>query len=1096
MTQDGHGGAELLPENRDKLEMHRSLKQTSSASLTIPPRAVHSPCPLSFAQQRLWFLEQLDPNSATYNIVRAWRLSGEVNQEALGAAINSVVSRHEALRTNFVSIDGIPIQQIHPNQQVSLRTTDLGSLPAAERQGESLRLATEEGKTPFNLSQDAMLRARLIHLDEEEHVLVLTMHHIASDGWSEWVLWKELAELYEAHSKGLAPRLADLPIQYADYAIWQREWLRGEALESQLAYWKKRLGTDLPMINLPLDQPRPAVLTQRGSRQSVVLPLELAQQLRAFSRRERATLFMTMLAAFQVLLYRYTGQEDIVVGSPIANRGWAEVEGLVGFFVNTLVLRTDLSGGPAFRELLQRVKEVSLEAYSRQDLPFEKLVEELQPPRSLDHDPLFQVGFGLQNAPAEPLQLTGLEVTPLKIHSETAKYDLSMMIAETENGLQAGVEFKTDLFDAAIIRRMLGHYRTLLESIVADPDECIWRLPLLTYPERRHLLEDLNGASIPYPHDRCVHELFEQQVERTPEATAISFEDTSMSYHELDCRANQLAHYLRDLGVGLEALIGIFMDRSPEMVIAMLGILKAGGAYVPLETESPKGRLLRILEDAQPSVVLTNQRIIDRLPAQTANAVCLDRAWEDIAMGSDKRPASGAGPENLAYVLYTSGSTGMPKGVMVQHRSLQNLLAWWNKNLMAGNSIKVMPAHITLSFDPSLTQIFTPLLRGSEVWLLPPGIALDPVRFLEVLGERTQVGLNCVPSVWERMLDAIESGRVQAPAASLKYLFLGGEEVSSTIVLRSLNAFPQLIIGNLYGPTETTALTTYASHLSPESVTIGKPIANTKIYILDRHLQPLPAGVPGELHVGGESLARGYLRDPKLTAEKFIPDPFSQEPGARLYKTGDLVRFLPDGNIQFLGRMDDQVKIRGIRIEPGEIAAVLREHPQVREVVVLARDENEGQKQLVAYVVPKQQQALTVSELRNYLAGMLPAHMAPSAYILMTTLPLLANGKVNRHALPPPGKSRPDLAESYVAPRTPVEITLTEIWRELLELDEVGVEDNFFDLSGHSLTAVQVVSRVRDIFGLEMPVRCLFESPTVAGLALVVERMGGESEPE
>jgi amino acid adenylation domain-containing protein len=1059
-----------------KAEIIAFLRQADPAS--HPKRYVIRPMPqrknlsLSFAQERLWFLEQLEPGSPVYNIPAVLRLTGALDVQALEQSLNEIVRRHESLRTTFSVVEGEPVQVVVPALTLALPVVALEEFLPDEREAQAMQLATEEAQRPFDLAQGPLLQAALLRLDRENHILLLTMHHIVSDGWSRTVFFRELSTLYEAFYTGEPSPLPDLPIQYADFAVWQREWLPGEVLETQLSYWRQQLAGSPSVLNLPTDRPRPAVQSYRGARQSVMLPSALSESLRALSSQEGATLFTTLLAAFKVLLHRYTGEKDILVGTPIANRNRLEIENLIGFFVNTLVLRSDLSANPTFRELLSQAREICLEAYAHQDLPFEKLVRELQPERNLSHAPLFQVMFALQNVPRQTLELPGLTVNRLEVDSGTAKFDLALSIVEEAEGLRAVCEYNTDLFDATTIERMMGHYQTLLEGIVANPDQRVSLLPLLTEAERHQMLVEWNDTQVDYPEELCIHQLFEAQVERTPDAVAVVFEDQQLTYRELNTRANQLAHYLKERGVGPEVLVGICVERSLEMVVGLLGILKGGGAYVPLDPTYPEERLAYMLEDAQVSVLLTQEWLPKRFPHRTVEVVYLNTGWEAISQESTGNPICKVTTDSLAYVMYTSGSTGQPKGVMIEHKSLINYLYWVNENLLDDTS-QSLPMVTRLAFDASLKQLFAPLLSGGEVWGLPDGIITQPAKLLRVLDTRSQVGLNCVPSLWKVMLDAIESNPAIISPKNLTHLFVGGESISRELVHKSFTTLPLLQIWNLYGPTETTANATVAKLLPGEDVNIGQPIANTQVYILDRYLQPVPVGVTGELYIGGAGLARGYHNRPELTAEKFILSPFSSGPNVRLYKTGDLACYLPDGNIEFLGRIDHQVKIRGFRIELGEIETVLGQHPSVREAIVLAREDDPADQRLVAYIVSGQEQAPTNSELSSFLKQKLPEYMVPSAFVMLDMLPLTPNGKVDRQALPAPAQTSPELEEDFVPPHTFLETTIAQVWQEMLGLDRVSVYDNFFDLGGHSLLAMRVIARLEKELGLRFHPRDL-----------------------
>jgi len=1048
----------------------------------ILPRTQNENLPLSFAQQRLWFLDQLVPDAPIYNIPLAYRVTGRLNVAALEQSLGEIVRRHEALRTTFTAVDGQPIQAIAPEINLRLPVVDLQEIAETERDNKVQRLATQEAQQPFDLTIGPLLRVKLLRLDKAEHVLLLTMHHIVSDGWSLGVLMRELAVLYEAFSTGKPASLPALPIQYADFAICQREWLSGEVLESQLGYWKQQLGGELPVLELPTDRPRPPVQTYRGARQSFQLSKDLTDALNALSRREGVTLFMTLLAAFKVLLYRYTGQEDIIVGSPIANRNRAEVEGLIGFFVNTLVLRSDLSGTPIFRELLGRVREVALAAYARQDLPFERLVEELQPERDMSYNPLFQVMFVLQNAPMPDGKFSNLTLSSLEVDSQTTQFDLTLSLTETEQGLIGAFGYNTDLFDEATIARTVSHLQTLLEGVVANPDKRICELPILTEAERRQLLVKWNDTAADYPLDKCIHQLFEEQVERTPDNVAVVFEDQQLTYRELNARANQLAHYLQKLGVGSEVLVGICVEPSLEMVISVLSTLKAGGTFVPLDPTYPKERLTFMIEDAQPLVLLIQQRLASRLPKHKAKVVCLDSEWEAIAQKSHENPINLIASKNLAYVIYTSGSTGKPKGIMNSHCALCNQVFWRATTLKLTEIDRVLQI-ASFSFDPWLLS-FCALLRGAQLFLLRLERYQNSTYLVQLIAKKKiSILMGVVPSFLQVLLqeEGIEDCNY------LRLVTYGGETMPAELQERFFALLNNVDLYNNYGPTEACISATCwkcQRESNQRIIPIGRPIANTHIYILDNYLQPVPIGIPGELHIGGTGLARGYLNQPDLTALKFILNPFSNEPGARLYKTGDLVRYLPDGNVEFLGRIDQQVKIRGCRIELTEIEAVLGQHPNVCETVVVVQQNSVSNKRLVAYVVPNQEtMQFTSSELHSFLKQKLPKYMVPSTFVLLKSLPLTPNGKVDRRALPVRDWVELDLEENFVAPRTPLEEVLVGIWIKILKLKRVGIYNNFFYLGGNSLLATQIISRVNKAFQVNIPLLCMFDSPTVADLA-------------
>ncbi|MEH2221574.1 non-ribosomal peptide synthase/polyketide synthase [Nostoc sp.] len=1083
-----------------QLSEHIQRSQQQDLELTAPPilpRAKNAELPLSYAQQRLWFLDQLNPNSAFYNLLIALRLVGTLNVATLEQSLIEILHRHEALRTNFAIVDGKPTQiiQTQTNWTVSvvdlqhLTTLALSEVEVSEQKRASQQLAQQQAIQPFELATQPLVRATLVVLNETEHLLLVCMHHIVSDGWSMGVFVQELAALYNAYSHGQPTPLEPLPIQYADFALWQRQWFQGDVLQSQLSYWQKQLKDAPALLSLPTDRPRPSVQTFAGAYQHFALSEELTTKLTKLSQQQGCTLFMTLLAAYDTLLYRYTGVADILIGSPIANRNRGEIEALIGFFVNTLVMRTDLSGNPSFSELLTRVREMALGAYAHQDLPFEMLVEALQPERNLSHTPLFQVMFVLQNVPMSQVDLTGLTVNPLLVESATAKFDLTLAMENTAAGLAGVLEYNTDLFDSSTIERMADHFVTLLEAIVANPQQRISQLPMLTAVEQQ-LLIDWNDTRVDYPSDKCIHQLFEEQVKRTPDAVAVVFENEQLTYYELNSRANQLAHYLRTLGVGANELVGICVERSLEMVVGLLGILKAGGAYLPLDPEYPTERLHFILQDAQVQVLLTQHSLIEKLPANQTNLVCLDTDAQVISLSSQENLITASQANNLAYVIYTSGSTGQPKGVLVNHHALLNLVFWHQRTFEITALDKATQVAST-AFDAAVWELWPYLTAGASIYLLKPGIIASPLDLQDWL-QNQNITISFLPTPVAEQLLSLEWRENTA----LRTLLTGGDK---------LHRYPSSLLPfqvvNNYGPTENTVVTTSGividdgldNNISPS---IGRPIANTQIYILDEYLQPVPVGVPGELHIGGASLAQGYLNRSELTQDKFIPNPFqeaavrlhSPDGGSKLYKTGDLGRYLPDGNIEYLGRIDNQVKIRGFRIELGEIEALLNQNSDVQASCVIAREDIPTEKRLVAYVAPHQHSTLAISELRHYLKAKLPPYMMPQAFVILEAMPLTPNGKVDRRALPAPDLHH-QLKDKYVAPRTPVEELLAQIWATVLKVEQVGIYDNFFELGGHSLLATQLISRIRSNFQVELPLRELFASATVAELAQSIQEL-------
>jgi amino acid adenylation domain-containing protein len=1058
----------------------------------LQPVERNSKLPLSYAQQRLWFLDQLEPESTFYNCPVAMRLSGPLNVTALEQTFAEVIRRHEVLRTSFPAQDGAPVQVISSDAGFTLEVTDLSAAEESERETEAERLVHAEAEQPFDLANGPLVRARLIRLAEDDHIVLFTMHHIVSDGWSKGVLVNEVIVLYEALSAGLASPLEELAVQYADYTVWQREWLQGEVLSRQLAYWQEYLAGAPAVLELPTDHVRPAVQTFRGAYERLTLSLELSEAIKSLSRREGATLFMTLLSAFQALLYRYTGQNDIVVGSPIANRNRKEIEPLIGFFTNTLVLRSQLNGNLSFRELLKQVREVALSIYAHQDLPFERLVEMLQADRSLSYHPLFQVMFVLQNAPKSELRLAGLTLRNLETDSGTAKFDLTLSISEKPDGSLAGsLEYNTTLFESDRIKRMLQHFEMLLAGIVAEPEQPLSNLPLLTPAEKDQLLNEWNRTEIDYASPPVTHELFEAQVDCTPNNIAVVFEGQQLTYAELDARANQIAWYLRTMGVGPDVPVGIMMERSIEMVVGMLGILKAGGAYVPLDPVYPVERLSFMLQDGQARVLVTQTSLSDRLSMPDIHVVCLDRDHDVIATQSAERQVTGVVGDNLAYVIYTSGSTGKPKGIGLGHAALANLIQWHYSVLSCGTKTLQFAS---LSFDASFHEIFSTWCSGGTLYILPESVRADVAGLVHFVSDNA-IEKVILPVVLLQQMAEKYNSQPQL-LAGVRELITTGEQLQITTPI--IDLFEQLddcSLHNHYGPSESHVVTSYTLSKDPATwashPAIGQPISNTQIYILDQFMNPVPVGAPGELYIAGVALARGYINRPDVTAEKFIPNPFSSEPGTRLYKTGDQSRYLPDGNIEYLGRIDHQVKIRGFRVELGEIEAVLGQHPGVQEVVVMAREDTPGNRRLVAYVVGDRQVTISISQLRTFLREQLPEYMVPSAFVLLDKLPLTANGKVDRRALPIPDKSR-EAAEAFVAPRNAAEEIIAGIWSQVLDIKQIGVHDNFFNLGGHSLLATQVISRIRSAFQLELdqlPLRQLFETPTVAGLVEALARI-------
>ncbi|MBE9004879.1 amino acid adenylation domain-containing protein [Fortiea sp. LEGE XX443] len=1015
--------------------------------------------PLTFTQQQLWFINQLQPGTATYNISVAIHLTGKLNVSVLVRSFTEIIQRHDILRTSFEIVNGEPIQKVADFVAFTLPEVDLCHLVDEQQQTEVQKLSLQEAQSSFDLGQAPLLQAKLLHLRAEQSILILTLHHLVGDGWSIKILVQELATIYQAFADGKPAQLPQITVQYTDFVYWQRNWLQGEVIQKHLAYWKQQLGENLPVLQLPTDHPRPPIQTFRGAQQKFVLSTKLTEAIKQLSQQENVTLFMTLLAAFQTLLYRYTGQEDILVGSPIANRNRAELENLIGCFVNTLVLRTNVEENPTFRELLGRVRKVAIDAYTHQDLPFEKLVEALEPNRDLSYNPLFQVMFVLQN----PLASDSIWKTE-ELETGTAKFDILLSMIDGEEGLTGTLEYNTDLFNPDTIIRMVGHFQTMLEAVVNDPNQPICELPILTPAERQTLLVDWNSTQVDYPQAACIHHLFEAQVEKTPDAVAVVFENQKLTYQELNNKANQLAHYLQNLGVKPDTLVGICMERSLEMLVGLLSILKAGGAYVPLDPTYPCDRLAFMLDNSQANILLTQRHLLEKVGSNTDKVICLDIDWPLIAQEPTQNPCSQITVNNLAYVIYTSGSTGRPKGVAIEHHSTVALIDWSRTVFLSADLASVL-ASTSICFDLSVFEIFVPLSYGGTVLLV------ENILSLLTLAARQKVTLiNTVPSAIAALL------KEQAIPTSVRTINLAGEPLLNKLVQQLYELENIHNVLNLYGPSEDTTYSTYTliPRTNQETISIGRPIANTQIYILDQQLQLVPIGIVGELYIGGLGLARGYWNIPELTKEKFIINPFLPE--NRLYKTGDLARYRADGTIEFLGRIDHQVKLRGFRIELGEIETVVAQHPNVRETVVIANENR-----LIAYVVTTA--IFSVNELRNFLKEKLPEYMFPSAFIVLEALPLTPNGKVDRRALPAPDKLRPELANNYQAPQSEVEKTIAKVWKQVLQLEKVGIHDNFFDLGGHSLLVVQVNNKLREILQWDLSVVEIFQNPTIKLLA-------------
>ncbi|HYR12217.1 MAG TPA: amino acid adenylation domain-containing protein, partial [Longimicrobium sp.] len=1068
----------------------RGMEQAERADLPpIEPVERTDRLPLSFAQQRLWFLEQLGGLGGTYHIPMRLRLQGELDRGALRRALDAIVARHEALRTTFVEVEDEPVQRIAPveKSRFHLAEHDLSGDP--EAQPEFWRLTGEEARAPFDLAHGPLIRGRLIRLAQDDYALLVTMHHIVSDGWSIGVFTRELGVLYEAFRRGEPDPLPALPVQYADYAAWQRQWVEGDVLKKQADYWRATLGGAPELLELPTDRPRPARQDHAGESMGLVMDEALTAGLKALGQRHGTTLFMTVLAGWAAVLGRLSGQREVVVGTPTANRGRIEIEGLIGFFLNTLALRIELGGSPSVSDLLGRVRDRALEAQQNQDIPFEQVVELVQPVRSMAHTPLFQVMLTWQNVEGR-LELPGLRRRGVgaagspgsaseaagSASEAAAKFDLSLDLSEWDGRIVGIVTYATSLFDQATVERHVGYLRRVLEAMVADERQPVERLALLPEHERRQVVDEWNATDAEYPADACVHELFEAQAERTPGAVAVVFEDRSLTYAELNRRANRLAHHLRERGVGPDVRVGICVERGPELVVGLLGVLKAGGAYVPLDPGQPAERLAYMLADSAPAVVLTQQELRDRIEKTDVPVLDLDADAPEWADHPATNPESGAlTPAHLAYVIYTSGSTGRPKGVAVPHRGVVNLLRSMRETVGMEAADRLL-AVTTYAFDISVLEIFLPLLHGAGTIILPRERAADPGALAEAIRTYAPTVMQATPATWRMLVSAEWQG-----APGMRAL-CGGEALPAELASAVRSRVGAL--WNVYGPTETTIWSTSEAvgGDSAGQVPIGRPLANTRLYVLDAAGEPVPVGVAGELYIGGAGVVRGYLGRAGQTAERFVADPFGGEPGARMYRTGDLARWRPDGTMEFVGRADFQVKVRGFRIELGEIEARLAEHADVREAVVLAREDVPGDQRLVAYFVG----AVDAEALRAHLSERLPEYMVPAAYVRLDALPLTPNGKLDRKALPAP-EGDAYASREYEAPASETEQALAEIWAEVLGVERIGRRDGFFELGGHSLLAIRVVSRVRQVLGMELQLAELFRSPVLADLARAIQ---------
>jgi amino acid adenylation domain-containing protein len=1047
----------------------------------IIARASCDPVELSFGQQRLWFLAQFESGSSAYNVPMAWRITGAVDLSALQRSLDQLIARHEALRTTFPADEGHPRQVISKAQPVSLESFDLRTVEDSKRESKLVRQICDVTQRPFDLATGPVMRATLFQIEDKEHVFVLVLHHIVCDGPSIAILLEELALFYEGFARGRAIHLPEPRVQYADFSVWQREALVQEVRDAQLAYWKEQLRDCPAALDFSSHRSRDVSVSFRGGMQYRQLSEQLSEDFRSLARGHGVTRFMALLALFQLLLSRYTGQEDVSVGCPMTHRIRAEVSRVVGFFANMMVLRSRLEGDLTFRELLQRTREVALGAYAHQDLPFEQLVSELQPERVPGRNPFFQVMLVVEESTWRHLHLVGSQCTPFPVHNGTAKFDLSLYVIDHPEGLHLALEYSSDLFDAETVGLLLEHYENLLRRVVADPDCRVFDLPLLSPAERKHVLLKWNNTRQHYPYARCAPRLIEAQVDKTPDAIAVRFQHQTLTYSELNSRANRLAHHLVSLGAGAEVLVGICLERSLDLVIAMLAVMKSGGAYLPLDPSHPTERRDAILHDSGAKILITDQAVSRNIGAADAcTVVSLENL--DIARLGDANFAAVVRPNDLAYVIYTSGSTGRPKGVQIEHRNLTNFLFAMRKQpgLVASD---ILLAVTTVAFDIASLELWLPLTVGASVIIASRDEISDAYRLRNILEKSDISVMQGTPATWRMLLAAGWTGNPR-----LKVL-CGGESLSGSLADELLARCGP--VWNMYGPTETTIWSSLHQAKAGEAavVPIGRPIGNTTMYVLDRNMQPVPIGVRGELHIGGTGVARGYVGTPQLTAERFIPDPFSTVADARLYRTGDMVRQRRDGNIEFLGRNDFQVKVRGFRIEPAEVESVLCQYPSLQQAAVMLRHHS-NEKQLVAYLVlsdPSYSKSnFDQSDLTRFLRERLPDYMVPSAFVVLDSLPLTPNGKVDWKALPAPDYRLPEIA--FVAPRDTTEARLARVWEEVLDVRPVGVTDNFFELGGHSILATHLFARVEKEFGKRLPLGTLFEAPTIAKLAAILRQ--------
>ncbi len=1074
----------LSPEQRAlllKRLAEQRIKEEGSKPSGIPKRNSNENLPLSVVQQRFWFLQKLEPDSPAYNIVAAIELIGNINVDALEKSLNKIIERHEVLRSVFPSVDGTPIQFINDYIFHKIEEETLQASDEQEFREKVKQIAAANSHQVFDLENGPLINFRLYSYNENLCILVIYTHHLVADGYSIRILMKELGMLYDAYSNMREVKLPDLPIQYADFSIWQQNHTASEEMKEHLNYWVNRLKGAQFVLEMPADFLRPPMETFHGSIETLEFPEALTSKLRSFALKENVSVYMVLLAAFQTLLYRYTAQEDIITGTAAVNVSKSEIENLIGSFSNNILFRTDFSGDPEFRLVLHKVKETVLEAQEHQDLPFEKLLEAIQPERDLSRNPLFQIAFIFHQGSLEQhLHIGDLMAKRLPVDMGTSRFDITLELEDDKKKISGFIEYKSEIYKVETIKRLCGHLFTLIDSILNNPDAKVSNFKMLTDAERPLLVDEWNKTDVDYPPHKYIHNLFEEQGEIYPDRIAAEFEGEKISYKQLNAKANKLAHYLKKYGVGKDKLVGLCVNTSLDMMVSLLGILKAGGAYVPIDPFFPQDRIAYMLEDSEASVLITHTNLLDIFPAYDKKIICIDADWDAIEKESDQNPTNEIDTLNLAYVIYTSGSTGKPKGVQIPHRPVVNFLLSMLKEPGLTKDDRLLSV-TTLSFDIAVLELFLPIIVGARVIIVPKEVTFDGKLLLDRLVKRKVTAMQATPSTWRLLIEAGWNDQVK-----LK-MMCGGEALPRDLANQLIERGGEL--WNMYGPTETTIWSAVSKITNTSGpVVIGPPIANTQFYILDKNLQPVPIGVPGELHIGGEGLARGYFKKPELTKEKFINNPFRNVSDARMYKTGDLARFLTVGSIEFLGRLDFQVKVRGFRIELGEIENIISTHTNVKQVVVTARQISGGDSRLVAYIIPEPGTDLTASDLREHIKEKLPDYMIPSFFVFLENFPLTPNGKIDRKALPDPDTASIEPETDYIEARDELEIQLTAVWKKILGLKKIGVKDNFFEIGGHSLLAAKLFAHIEKSLGKNLPLATLFQAPTIEGLAAILRQ--------